>query len=311
MTSIIIRCPACSKRNRIPSDKAGLKAKCGSCGHIISDVGESHTACKFCNRNVLDGIYLSDGGMIHESCLDSIHGEEEVTRNEIIKQQDKMERLRSEIKRREGILFKITSVFSKPNVDTDNIEKLISIADRNIAQLTNNLVSLQARVTSIYDYFLTYPPDWDNRRKEVVERDGEKCSKCWRFKHLHLHHISPLSEGGSNKISNLKLLCEGCHSQEHGGRDFSGEFSSSETAFSTRVANIRYAIVNGKRIKFGYKKPSDKSHIQRIVKPTELVNIDHHRDSESTLCVRGYCELRKAPRTFALKRMIGLRVMQV
>lgn len=105
------------------------------------------------------------------------------------------------------------------------------------------------------------------------------------------------------------MLCEKCHSKGHGGRDFSGEFNHSETAFSKRVANIRYAIEKGNPIKFGYKKPKEKSYKQRTVKPVELVNIDHIRDTGSTLCIRGYCELRKAERTFALKRMRGLKVI--
>ena len=248
--------------------------------------------------------------MIHESCLDSIQVQEHEIRNEIITQQDKLNRLWSEIERREGLVFKIVSIFSKPDVDTAEIEKSIPITESKITQLSSALGSLQARVAPIYDYFLTYPPDWEKRRDEVAKRDGEQCSKkCSSWRQLHLHHIKPLSKGGSNKISNLKLLCEKCHSMKHGGRDFSGEFSNSETAFSKRVANIRYAIKNGKRIKFGYKKPRDKSHKQRTVIPTELVNVDHIRDSGSTLCVRGYCELRKAERVFALKRMRGLKAI--
>ena len=309
MSSIIIRCPFCTKRNRIPSDKVGQRAKCGSCGQIIADVGTNQNVCKLCNQHVSDGIHLSDGGMIHESCLDFIQGKREEIRNEIITQQDTLQRLRREIARREGIVFKIGSIFSKPDVDNNNIEKSIPIVEKNIAKLTNTLRSLKTKVALVYDYFLTYPPDWDNRRNEVVERDGKQCSECGNWRHLHLHHIKSLSKGGSNKISNLKLLCEDCHSKKHGGRDFSGEFSSSETAFSKRVTNIRYAIENGKRIKFGYKKLIDKSHKQRTVKPAKLVNVDHRRDSGSTLCVRGYCELRKAERVFALKRMRGLKVV--
>ena len=267
--------------------------------------------CKICRGAVFDGIHLSDGGVIHESCLESIQGKELEIQNEIYAQQKILNRLRREIERREGIIFKIVSIFSKPDVDTGDIEKKIRTIVKNIEQLSNSLVSLQDNAAPLYDYFLTYPPDWEERRRQVVERDGDQCSKCGKGKHfhLHLHHIKPLSKGGSNKITNLKLLCENCHSKDHGGRDFSGEFNSSMTAFSKRVANIRYAIVNGKRIKFGYKKPKEKSHKQRTVKPAELVNLDHYRDSGSTLCVCGYCELRKAERTFALKRMRGLKVI--
>lgn len=267
------------------------------------------TTCKLCFEAVSDGIHLSNGEMIHESCLDSVQVQEQEIRNEIIAPQDNLNKLRGEIERREGLVFKIASIFSKPEVDTAEMEKSIPIIESTIRQLSSALRSLQARVTPIYDYFLTYPPDWEKRRNEVAERDGEQCSKCSSWRQLHLHHIKPLSKGGSNKISNLTLLCEDCHSKKHEGKAFSGEFSNSETAFSKRVANIRYAIKNGERIRFGYKKPRDKSHKQRTVIPTELVNVDHVRDSGSTLCVRGHCELRKAERVFALKRMRGLKVV--
>ena len=271
------------------------------------------TTCKLCREAVSNDIYLSNGEMIHESCLDSIQSEEKEIKHKIITQQDELNRLLCEIERREGLVFKITSIFSKPDVDTAEIEKSIPIIDSKINQLFSNLMSLQDRVAPIYDYFLTYPPDsdWKKRRDAVAKRDGDECSecKCSRRRQLHLHHIKLLSKGGSNKISNLKLLCKECHLKKHPGRNFSDEFSNSKTAFSKRVANIHYAINNDKRIKFGYKKLKDKSHKQRTVKPAELVNLDHRRDSGSTLCVCGYCELRKAERTFALKRMRGLKVI--
>jgi len=68
---------------------------------------------------------------------------------------------RREIERREGLGFKIASIFSKPEVDTVDIEKAIPLVERNIAQLSSSLSSLQARTVPIYDYFLTYPPDWE------------------------------------------------------------------------------------------------------------------------------------------------------
>jgi len=309
MPSITIICSSCKKKNRIPSDKVGQKARCGSCGQILTDIDKNQTFCKLCHKLVSDGIHLSDGGMIHESCLKSIQDKNEQTKSKIITKQHELEKLRGEIKRRKGIMFKITSIFLTPDVDDDNIEKSIIMAEKNIKQLTNRLESLRNIVALIYDYFLSYPPDWNDRKNEVIKRDGNQCDKCGSWIYLHLHHIKPLSKGGSNKISNLKLLCEDCHSKTHGGKDFSGEFSSLETAFSKRVANIRYAIKNNKQIKFSYKKPSDTSYIMRTVKPAKLINVDHYKDSESTLCVQGYCELRKANRVFALKRMRGLNVI--
>jgi hypothetical protein len=152
-------------------------------------------------------------------------------------------------------------------------------------------------------------PDWDERKRKVALRDGKSCSKYGDKWHLHLHHISPLGRGGTNELSNLKLLCEDCHHKEHHCKSFSGKSSHSETAFSKRVANIRYAIEHGKHIKFSYRKPSENSQMSRLVKPIELVSITHQSGQGSTLCIRGYCELRKEERNFALKRMKGLKVL--
>ena len=309
MSSIIIRCPFCSKKNRIPSDKVGQRAKCGACGQIIVDAGTNYIICNLCKHQVSNGLSLSNGDMIHESCLQSLQAKEQEINDEILAQHEKLSRLRRKIDRHKGVVFRIVSIFSKPSTDIADIEKETTIIQEKIEKLSRDLVSLNASSARNYDYFLTYPPDWEARRKQVVERDNDQCSKCGSLNNLHLHHIKPLSKGGNNKIANLRLLCENCHSKEHGGRDFSGEFNRSETAFSKRVANIRYAIENGRQIKFGYKKPTDKGHKQRVVNPGELINIPHVRDSGSTLCVRGYCELRKAERTFALKRMRGLKVI--
>ena len=267
------------------------------------------TNCRLCNRNVSDGIDLSDGGMIHESCLESLQDKALKAEEELRELQSKLSRFELELERRKGIRFKIISIFSKPDVDSTDIEKEIIVVRNNIAHSSSALSSIHSRLASLYDFFLTYPPDWDERKNEVISSDGEDCAECGGWRNLHLHHITPLSRGGSNKISNLELLCEDCHSKEHGGRDFSGAFSNSETAFSKRVSNIRYAIENSNRINFGYKKPNEKSHKQRTIKPEELINLEHRRDSGSTLCVRGYCELRKAERTFALKRMRGLKIV--
>lgn len=69
-----------------------------------------------------------------------------------------------------------------------------------------------------------YPPDWNERRKAVRERDGGCCTKCgWpkgyqrRARDLHVHHVQRLSTGGNNSMSNLVTLCHVCHREEEGG----------------------------------------------------------------------------------------------
>lgn len=70
-----------------------------------------------------------------------------------------------------------------------------------------------------------YPPDWKARRKSVYRRDDWTCTRCGmksgphagdRGARLHAHHRQPLSNGGSNHLSNLTTLCESCHNNAHG-----------------------------------------------------------------------------------------------
>ena len=63
--------------------------------------------------------------------------------------------------------------------------------------------------------FPTYPTNWDEIRAEVLERDLQRCTSCGDEEMLHIHHITPLSSGGTNDIENLITLCGNCHQLEH------------------------------------------------------------------------------------------------
>lgn len=66
-----------------------------------------------------------------------------------------------------------------------------------------------------------YPPDWNERRKKVLKRDGYECQNCGApggphgSAELHVHHIVPKSSGGSHKLSNLTTECRECHNAIH------------------------------------------------------------------------------------------------
>ena len=66
-----------------------------------------------------------------------------------------------------------------------------------------------------------YPDNWDELRRKVYSRDDYTCQDCGTQGgkrgnvEVHAHHITPLSEGGSNKIDNLITLCDSCHNQQH------------------------------------------------------------------------------------------------
>lgn len=46
---------------------------------------------------------------------------------------------------------------------------------------------------------------------QVLERDGHKCVKCGRHKHLEVHHIFPVYRDGPDIEFNLITLCDDCH----------------------------------------------------------------------------------------------------
>lgn len=65
--------------------------------------------------------------------------------------------------------------------------------------------------------------DWPATRKKVLRRDSYECMRCSRDvgsksgpkATAHVHHICPVSAGGSNELENLITLCQSCHKQVH------------------------------------------------------------------------------------------------
>jgi len=60
--------------------------------------------------------------------------------------------------------------------------------------------------------------EWFSLRREILERDGYECQNCTNQSNLCVHHIVPISEGGSESKSNLVTLCRRCHRAAHGER---------------------------------------------------------------------------------------------
>lgn len=58
------------------------------------------------------------------------------------------------------------------------------------------------------DYLKT--EQWKNRRKEILVRDGNKCSECGDKKKLQVHHLN-YKNLGCEKDEDLVTLCGNCH----------------------------------------------------------------------------------------------------
>lgn len=64
-----------------------------------------------------------------------------------------------------------------------------------------------------------YPPDWEARKDAIKRRDNYTCQDCGieagEGTMQDVHHITHLSDGGSNRLDNLELLCIDCHNDRH------------------------------------------------------------------------------------------------
>jgi len=62
------------------------------------------------------------------------------------------------------------------------------------------------------DYLRT--PEWQERRKRILERDGYHCQVCNASEHLNVHHRD-YTRRGYEYDSDLTTLCQDCHQVFH------------------------------------------------------------------------------------------------
>lgn len=59
-------------------------------------------------------------------------------------------------------------------------------------------------------------------RKKMKEKLGSKCANCSSIENIEYHHIVPLKNGGTNKLSNIVPLCVECHCKAHDKKAIQG-----------------------------------------------------------------------------------------
>ena len=248
------------------------------------------TVCKIETDYEYD-IALSNGDYLHYSCIITLQMRKHEIETVLQKQKPQL----------------ILSLFVPTEVAQQNVMPASEIED-----LRAKLAKLKSVLTAVYDHLPSWPPDWDERKRQVIRQNGSVCSRCEREKDVYLLHDIPVFEGGTNELDNLVLICAACHASMYREGDIFGTFTlnPSQSEFKDQVAEIQSAINNHQKILFNYKKPSDRKWIARVVVPDRLLNIPNSRDSGETLCVEGFCELRQDTRVFALERMEGLEVIE-
>ena len=57
---------------------------------------------------------------------------------------------------------------------------------------------------------------WDRVRRQVLDRDGWRCTRCGLAGLLEVHHLVALEDGGAElDPDNCTTLCRGCHVDHH------------------------------------------------------------------------------------------------
>lgn len=79
---------------------------------------------------------------------------------------------------------------------------------------TAELTQRDKQTMEVFDYWPGYPPYWNYVRYVVLNSDKGRCqiSGCPSRTGLHIHHKTPISQGGSHRIENLVTLCVFHHS---------------------------------------------------------------------------------------------------
>lgn len=264
--------------------------------------------CCICKSTAPADGALIDGSIFHRACYDTLQRDLQNSQN--------LERgLLASLRKPIGLGQNILMFFSTSKQQEILHEKQ-HLAWR-LSGARDEIATRRARLREIYDVWPTYPPDWDERRDLVGDRDMHSCTQCGVGNRLHLHHKRPIHEGGTHRLDNLILLCPYCHSQAHGGIKFKEQWSppasDEATSLQQKIANIQQALTKKRDLNFHYRKP-DGSTSRRTVTPRELrkLNIAELQsllgrrapiDKEGRLCLFGYCHLRQEKRTFAVSRM--------
>jgi len=228
-----------------------------------------------CRQGGPPDINLPNGSGVHQHCVADIERQIERVRRSC-EDLAKQERVANEkVSERDSLRFKIRSFFSQPIEPRQSLERKARALSEERKKASVLLAELESKRTALFDYWPSYPPDWDSRRDEVEQRLGKRCTGCRRrVNGLHLHHIQFLSKGGSNRPDNLTLLCERCHSKAHDGRDLSGLFGKDTPRDPNRVPSnaelLQQAIAQGRTVVFEYRARGDRRYQQRSVRPAEL-----------------------------------------
>jgi len=83
--------------------------------------------------------------------------------------------------------------------------------------------------------------EWVNSIEKVMaERNlGKTCYNCGSDEGVELHHVVPLKLGGTNKLSNIVVLCHKCHMAAHYGRHINDYIGCDRETINAKIRSTR------------------------------------------------------------------------
>jgi hypothetical protein len=150
-------------------------------------------SCSICSAGTpTDGV-LIDGSVFHNRCLQKLRESAEALR---ARERTLLIQLEKPLTFAENI-----AIFLFQSRQTQLLATKQYLAS-SIRKARQDHEATVARIRLLYDLWPTYPPDWDERRRLVGERNHHSCADCGVGGKLHLHHIRALSQGGTNRLDN-------------------------------------------------------------------------------------------------------------
>ena len=134
----------------------------------------------------------------------------------------------------EGISININGIYQVPSLgETQSIRKLLNSIFSTLPKIRRleekgypfkweNLVALYVFDEDYQNYWFRKKKKTRQRthiprglRHEVFKRDNYTCQECGATKEdgakLHIDHIIPVSQGGTDELDNLQTLCDKCN----------------------------------------------------------------------------------------------------
>jgi hypothetical protein len=93
--------------------------------------------------------------------------------------------------------------YQKPEDKTLMQGTPVTISDERIQEL---------KTMPYTEYLLT--PEWEEKRRQILERDEHRCRVCNSTEQLNVHHRT-YERRGNELMSDLTLLCRSCHEIYH------------------------------------------------------------------------------------------------